>query len=106
MATRARDLGLVLEDNRTLQVGYVHTRSIWCNMKIVKPVRIQRSGAVGACRAHNPEAVGSKPTFAMCSTYFFLHSFTLPYREVKYDENMIKRKQIYARVPKMTKINK
>jgi hypothetical protein len=24
----------------------------------------QRSGAVGACRAHNPEVVGSKPTFA------------------------------------------
>ena len=24
----------------------------------------QRSGAVGACRAHNPEVVGSKLTFA------------------------------------------
>ena len=27
----------------------------------------QRSGAVGACRAHNPEVVGSKPTFATWS---------------------------------------
>ena len=29
-----------------------------------RPPHFQRSGAVGACRAHNPEAVGSKPTFA------------------------------------------
>ena len=27
-------------------------------------VNLQRSGAVGACEAHNLEAVGSKPTFA------------------------------------------
>ena len=40
----------------------------------------QRSGAVGACRAHNPEVVGSKPTFAtgkavpsfLCRSFFFV----------------------------------
>ena len=35
----------------------------------------QRSGAVGACEAHNLEAVGSKPTFATYSFWSRPRSF-------------------------------
>ena len=44
--------------------GTSWTPSVQLRYRPGGPANFQRSGAVGACRAHNPEAVGSKPTFA------------------------------------------
>ena len=57
--------------------GTSWTPSVQLRYRPGGPANFQRSGAVGACRAHNPEAVGSKPTFATGSSWGSLSTTTI-----------------------------